>query len=1215
MWGNVATGVNIPQTDESNTNITYSASDATDLSVKDASNIRLSAVNTDVNGPRFARPSTVAGTAGNDAYNCWNPIAISILTDAGDGVQAADNSSIRGAYDNWWEEPGLTDYKEQYMGEGYMRYAGPRNEDGTQANKPIDIGVYEYQYNPKFSNMDTIYVATSESGLADGTSWSNATSDLRGALVALANPDGGESKNKAVLVKAGSYTSSLLSAQVAFPVSLSSTDFGTSLTIKGSYNESGLQDFSQPTIITTQENKVNTTNILMGIATTADKPVNIDGFTFINKNPNGGTGMHANSSGGEITIKQLAFRGNKGNGLQVENGNNGPILIANTLFADGGTGLADANDKVTVVNATFANNSTDVTGTGYRMYNSVSWNNGTQSLPDGNNNKNIAAGTDNTDIKQGPNFIDPDNTDIYSRDYRIRPSMTLLNQGGNDNYTNTIHVAALDNEKDLANNARLVDGTIDVGAYEYEAALQPIIYVKADLTGDLDGNSWATALNDLQGAIDLAGIYAATHDEEKGYVFVHSNYNNDGNIRVQLDNTYVYGTMNDETSTYTETENIVSDLLSKRKGLLESNNRSTLNSVTLAAESTVDGFEIDNTATVNNGYLSTSIINNGANGQADGILYNSLVTGDVQSVKAINVTATGSTENVAAGSENNIDNSTANQYVTDEYWNHQLMETSDYIDAGNENPTLECIKMVRHSRDLIGNARIRNAVDNGCFETWNIISNDTITTTDKPIGKSVVYVRRGYELKIEKADNGTLVYNDANAFNPGFLLLEHQAGLRGCGNHISLDNFAVERDVKANDANMFVAPFNVIRTENADGLTFKRYSGRTRAGYDYKFDETDGKAWITTSSQITFGNTEGVLVENTTDNDKTLRLYGNSYEEDGSTKSVQLAKYNFNDPWSSEESSGNRFTHKENMSWNLFGSPFLCALNYNDMEYGRVIYGYAANGSYVTVNTEGNNGHIPAFDAVFTQTATLKDNETVNITPLSDREGTAYASTQNLAIALKAVNANNEGSDVAEADDILELNAVPAEESRSDFDISGDGVKWMSTSGKPQLYAVRNSARYSLLSAVSEEEVITIGFTASKADSYEFEALNNENYQTVELTDHKTGKTVDLKTTNYIFNQEENTNTDNRFTLRFISSGANSVEATGVKIELLDNRRVRISGLRENDRIQIYDTSGVLEMRHIAKKDEYVFSLQPGIHIIDVRAGQKKRAASKIIVQ
>lgn len=1213
MWGNVATGENIPQTDESNTQITYSASDVLDLSGYHASNIKLSTNNSDVNGPRFTRPATVAGIAGNDAYNCWNPIAISILTDAGDGVQAADNSSISGAYDNWWEEPGLTDYKEQYMGEGYMRYAGPRNEDGTQANKPIDIGVYEYQYNPKFSNMDTIYVATSESGLADGTSWSNATSDLRGALVAMANPDGGKSKNKAVLIKAGSYSSSLISAQVAFPVSLSnSTEYGTSLTIKGSFNESGLQDFSQPTIITTQENKASSTGILMNLATTAGKPVNIEGLTFINKNPNNGTGMQANSSGGKITMKQLSFRGNNGNGLQITNGNTGDMLLANILFADGGTGLADAVSHTNVINATFANNNTDVTGSEYKIHNSVSWNNGTQNLPSDNNNRKIAGGITNTDIQKGPNFLDPDTTDVYMRDYRIRPSITLLNQGDNSIYEALVAHPA--NEKDLANNARLVDDKIDVGAYEYEAPLQPIVYVKADLTGNHDGNSWATALDDLQGAVDLAGIYAQSHEGENGYVFVHNNYNDEKEIRISLGNTKVYGGMNDETSDDTETENIVNDIIGKRRGVLESNRRSTLGSISINANSVVDGFEITGTASVNDGILSTSIADNGVSGQENGTLYNTFVTGDVADVKAINVTATGSTANAANESTNNISGAQANSYVTDPLWNYQLAETSADINAGNNDPTLECITMAGHNRDLIGNKRVRDDVDNGCFETWNILSNDTITATDKPIGNSVVYVRRNAELRIGKAADGTLVYNDANVFNPGFLLLEHQAGLRGCGNHIALDNFAIERDVKANDANMFVAPFNVIRKENADSLTFKRYSGRTRAGYDYKFDETDGIAW-TQDNQITFGNTEGVLVENTTENDKTLRLYGNSYEENGNAKSVQLAKYNFNDPWSSDEPTGNKFTHKENMSWNLFGSPFLCALNYNDMEYGRVIYGYAANGSYVTVNTEGNNGHIPAFDAVFTQTATLKDNETVNITPLSDREGTAYASTQNLAIALKAVNANNEGSDVAEADDILELNAVPAEESRSDFDISGDGVKWMSTSGKPQLYAVRNSARYSLLSAVSEEEVITIGFTASKADSYEFEALNNENYQTVELTDHKTGKTVDLKTTNYIFNQEENTNTDNRFTLRFISSGANSVEATGVKIELLDNRRVRISGLRENDRIQIYDTSGVLEMRHIAKKDEYVFSLQPGIHIIDVRAGQKKRAASKIIVQ
>lgn len=53
------------------------------------------------------------------------------------------------------------------------------------------------------------------------------------------------------------------------------------------------------------------------------------------------------------------------------------------------------------------------------------------------------------------------------------------------------------------------------------------------------------------------------------------------------------------------------------------------------------------------------------------------------------------------------------------------------------------------------------------------------------------------------------------------------------------------------------------------------------------------------------------------------------------------------------------------MSWNLFGSPYLCAMNYGDMEYGRVIYGYT-EGAYKTINTAGETagGYIPAGDAV-----------------------------------------------------------------------------------------------------------------------------------------------------------------------------------------------------------------------------------------------------------
>ena len=59
------------------------------------------------------------------------------------------------------------------------RYAGPTGPDGKPMVKKIDIGVFEYQYPEKLSDRDIVYVATTESGKRDGSSWDNATSDLR----------------------------------------------------------------------------------------------------------------------------------------------------------------------------------------------------------------------------------------------------------------------------------------------------------------------------------------------------------------------------------------------------------------------------------------------------------------------------------------------------------------------------------------------------------------------------------------------------------------------------------------------------------------------------------------------------------------------------------------------------------------------------------------------------------------------------------------------------------------------------------------------------------------------------------------------------------------------------------------------------------------------------------------------------------------------------
>lgn len=1230
LWGNLGDTYQNPTNLSTIYDVSYCASDV-DYVGKFAStnknhNILLSTDNMGDKGPRFTNPSIVAGADGNSASNLWNPAAISVLTDAGDGTEHTtlaypdetghkDNATT-GAYQNWFTEN--ADVKEAYITDGnYSRYSGPYGEDNTPMCKPIDIGLYEYQYVSNFSTMLKIYVDTLSVGNGSGDSWANATDDLRGAIVGASNPTV-QAGTRRIFVRDGKYTWSRLSAGSAYILNMSDNSLSDSLILKGSCTGSGeQQDFSKPTVV---RNDVETP-ILMSV-TANGKDVVFEGFTFANHSASEtAKGMEVSvQPSGSLTLKNCGFRQNPV-GLNVAGKNSGPVLIYNTLFADGGTGLA-ADGNTTVVNATFAQNTTDLTGTPKGIYNSVAWKNGKQNLTTDTEKKNVAIpGTvDNDNVLEGPNFVDPDNADMMSRDYRIRPNLLLLNKGNKKHYTDyALGLTAADaaipaDEKDLANNARLTGDEIDVGAYEYEATLKPIVYVKADLTGTADGNSWTTALGDLQGAIDLAGIYADGHQGEQAYVFVHNNYHAAPNdqLNLSMPGVKVYGGMNDETSSQTEVGAIVPDLLGKRKGMLEATSRSSLQNVTLGADAVVDGFVVNGTAAVNNGILSTSILNGAVAGQSDGVLYNSLALNSVSGVKAVNVTATGTIADVTGSGNNRTSVSETNAYVTDDYWKYQLMETSSDIDpTENRMDITGYMTEVGHSRDLIGNQRIRNAVDNGCFETWNITGNYTITSADKPVGKSVVYVRKEKELQIQKAEDGSLVYPDGQNFTPGYLLLEHHAGLRGCGNYINLTNFAVERDVKAGGNDLTVMPFDVTDvTPNAD-YSLKRYNGSTRAAYDYTFDDKDGKAWETLSQPG--GSTEGFLI--TSDNDMTIRFSGNSYSEGGADKSVVLMKYNFNDPWTSTTSGGNRFTHKENMSWNLFGSPYLCAMNYGDMAYGRVLYGYTAD-TYKTVNTANETaGYIPAGDAVFTQTATLRESESVSIAlpSSSGRQGDAYASSARLQLTLSPAEATRATVDGASAADVLQLNAVPADEARQDFDLGADGVKWMSTAAVPQLYAVRSGNRYSLLSAVSEEGETPLGVTASKAGTYQLGIAGNEGYETVELTDHLTGRTVDLTAAPYTFTLPADTCIDQRFTLRFRTLDDEEADG-GIRIRLQDDGSICVSGLEPGQRIQAYSVGGQLEWKHVATENQCVFRLQRGVHVVEVREGGTKRAVSKLMV-
>lgn len=1202
-------------------------------------NILLSTDNMGDNGPRFTNPSTTAGVAGNSASSLWNPAAISVVTDAGDGTKHNNELSNTsetdheagkktGAYQDWFDANsittgylGMNGVTEAYVTGGtYSRYSGPRGQNNEELCKPIDIGLYEYQYVSDFSTMPAIYVDTLSRGTGSGNSWANATDDLRGAIVGAANPTDNVDKPRVVYVRDGNYSWNRTSAGSAYILNMQETE-NISLTLKGSCTGSGdQQDFSKPTIL---RNDGSTTNLISVSANS--KPVTFEGFTFINDTEDTGIGMDASTgstggSTGSLTLKNCGFRISP-TGLNISENNSGNVLIYNTLFADGGTGISKADASTTIVNATFANNTTaDMTFAGDAdkpsVYNSVSWNNDTQKLKTDvtNSNVSIDGAVANDDVQNGPNFVDPLNINEESRDYHIRPSVLLLNNGSNQNYIDHVVKVVSDDdateipstEVDLGNNARWVDTSIDIGAYEYEAPLQPIVYVKSGLIGTADGKSWETALGDLQGAVDLAGLYALNHQSEtedvNGYVFVHGNYHDTGLLNLSLGNTKVYGGMNDERSTKTGTEDIVSDLLGKRKGIIENSNRSSLENVTISADGVVDGFVVTGTATVNNGALSTSIVTEkgSVTGMADGLLYNSLVLGAVANVKAVNVTATGTIENIDGSGNNRASVSETNTYVTDDYWKYQLMETSKDIDPDGDRTDISNYMMkVGHERDLIGNKRIRNTVDNGCFETWNICdgmtSGNVITSTDYPVDKSVVYVRKGQELMIENATDGTLVYKDeASAFNPGFLLLQHQAGLRGNGNYISLTNLAVERDVAKGGNDLAAMPFKVtgISPDGTDGTNesyeLMRYSGSVRAAYSYQYDGTDSEAWIKSSYQDLVNRdeteeTEGLLIENTSADDITVRFYGKSeisnvavYKEGGNDKSIELTKWNYNDSWTTDDpGTGNRFTHKENMSWNLFGSPYLCAMNYSDLQYGRVLYGY--EGGYKTVKTYGDDGaivgHIPAGSAVFTQTATLRDEEifTVKQPGADGKSSKAFANMAPLSVAVYPAGAV---ADNGVTPDILQLGAVPASEARNEFDMSADGVKWMAD-GEAQIYATRSGGRYSLLSAVSIDGEVAVGVTVPEPGMYTIAVPDDcmaEDYETVVLEDAVTGRTVDLLEGGYDFTTVEEGDIIGRFNISFNRKAA---AGDDIRAYFTADDIIRVEGVEPGDNISVYSVDGM----------------------------------------
>lgn len=1280
IWGNESTGKSVLLKREHMNNCAWDELPESTASTTKDGNIKLNKENIASDGPRFTEPTTIKGYEGYKLDAKWNPQAISVLTDAGDGrkdANVANEAHEEGKYFDWWNKHKdrleAYGYRSEYIrsansSKDYFRYVGPKDEKGVVTEKPIDIGMYEFQYVLKFTDLERVYIGMTQEGEGDGSSWANQSTDLRGAIIAMANPSGNSStgpgtgitSKRQVFVRGGTYYSPTYSSGDAFSLYVNDADkaqYIESIELVGGctgkkINGKEEQDFSNPSVLVENPTKVNETKNLLNI-TTNGKPVTISGFTFTNMSNQKDYGVGINAvnnltadgkTAATLKVHHCAFRYNNKAGMLAQNTDaKSALKLWNVLFADGnGDGIIITGDgKPDITNATFVNNNNGTAVSTTSVYNSVAWKNKDQAKLNFKDHYNVIIDKNvvNGDVLNGPNFVDPEHGD-----YRIRPSLKLLDQGSNEKYCQAVglteegheidYPATLAAEKDLGNTARLIGEKIDIGAYECDTEMKSIIYVKSVLTNGT-GESWDNPTNDLQGAINLAELYANKHAGEYGYVFVDRNLKAD-NVNISMPGVKMFGSMREEKSSKTGTEANVSNLLSQRRGIIESSSQSAINGLTVNNATTgtenrmclVDGFKVSgNVSLKGNSMLSTSIIDGNISGDANGMLYNSLALGTVKNVKAVNVTASGKLPSPDGSAANRASVTTDNKYVKDEYWKYQLDETDNaninQHDANVDgNPTKACTVLVMHDHDLAGNKRIRDNVDNGCFETWYLTSDAEAKKTDYPHGKSVVYVMtEDKELKLDYD-----FYTETNPFSPGFLLLKHHAGLRGNNSYVSLTNFAVERSLKAR-TNFFSMPFKATKMEvsgsknpETSGIIAYYYDAATRAKYDYKFEPGEkSEAWVRgVDNQRNF--TAGFRMDAT--EAKTVRFYGTSYtEKDGRTNrslldKITLVQNNNQQPWSSSNGGGLKFTHKENMGWNLFGSPYLCAMNYSDMEYGRVIYQCEENGSYKTINTDGVTGYIPAMDAVFTQTATLANSENVIVEHSDAKATTAYAETRALDIAITQNSRISRAGNGTSVDDQLQLNAVPAQEAKSDFDLGSDGVKWM-TSQNAQIYATRNGGRYSLLSAISIDAEQSIGISLPETGEYTIsipEECNASEYETVWLKDKETGKAIDLKEGDYRFHANQAGEQNHRFTISFNRMATDM--KSDICIQSIGFRTIALKGLQPNDLISVYAADGVLALQKKAKAEkEQVRTAIQGNVIVEVTRGGKQVAVRKIALK
>lgn len=363
-------------------------------------------------------------------------------------------------------------------------------------NGTIDQGAYEFSVYPDSSGI--VYLKTSATGNHTGSSWANASSDVQGGINAL--------DVRKVFVASGTYTvgdnSFIMKSGVAIYGGFEPNNRVTTLADKRTS-----PSLTAGSIL----NGNNTRPVIWNVSNGLNATAVLDGFTITNA---AGTQQGAvYNSYSSPTLSNLMIAANNTTGIYNSNSapvvtgvlisqntlgiyqNGGAAVLNNTTIAGNGNSSLDAGKAIALISGSLTANNSLICG-------SVLNNSGTDVLNSVTNNYSLMT-ADNELITGLFN-------DYGNNDYSLKASSAATGAGSNTLYP-ALRQAATDTSdlsRDLAGHLRLYGAVIDQGAYEFN--LYPgrsgIIYVKPQGTGNKDGSSWQSATDDLQGAIDAAGV-------------------------------------------------------------------------------------------------------------------------------------------------------------------------------------------------------------------------------------------------------------------------------------------------------------------------------------------------------------------------------------------------------------------------------------------------------------------------------------------------------------------------------------------------------------------------------------------------------------------------------------------------------------------------------------------------------------------------------------